>query len=110
MQESNQISEGMLVMLHVISKYIPSLNMSNVILICNQKKIATIKIHFKLFFSRFLQPNHCTHAIISLSRFEAALVYKLRIMSFKKVSSNTSRSAALAAAFLKKISYLFKRN
>jgi hypothetical protein len=38
-------------------------------------------------------------AIISHSRFEAALVYKPRILSLKKVSCNTSRSAASAAAF-----------
>ena len=35
-----------------------------------------------------------TRAILTRSRFEAALVYKPRILSLKKVSSNTSRSAA----------------
>ena len=55
MQESNQISEGMLVMLHVISKY--SLNMSNLILICNQKKCHNNDSFQTFFFSRFLQPN-----------------------------------------------------
>ena len=39
--------------------------------------------------------NHIyrTRAIISRSRFEAALVYKPRILSFKKESRNNGRSA-----------------
>ena len=35
-----------------------------------------------------------TRAIISRSRFEAALVYKPQILSFKKESRNNGRSAA----------------
>ena len=35
-----------------------------------------------------------SYTIISRSQFEAALVYKPRILGLKKVSCNTSRSAA----------------
>ena len=38
--------------------------------------------------------NYRTRVIISCSRFEAALVYKLRILSFKKESRNSGRSEA----------------
>jgi hypothetical protein len=38
--------------------------------------------------------NYRTRAIISHSRFEAALVYKPWILSFKKESRNNGRSAA----------------
>ena len=50
-QESDHISEYMLVMLHVISKY--SLNMSNVILICNPTKIFFCKIATEITFCIF---------------------------------------------------------
>ena len=36
---------------------------------------------------------------MSRSRFEAALIYKSRILSFKKESRNNGRSASLAAEF-----------
>ena len=53
-QESDHISEYMLVMLHVISKY--SLNMSNVILICNPTKIFFARLQLRLHFA-YLQAH-----------------------------------------------------
>jgi hypothetical protein len=42
----------------------------------------------------FITLGYRTRAIISRSRFEAALIYKTRILSFKKESRNNGRSAA----------------
>jgi hypothetical protein len=47
-----------------------------------------------LYFNTVLKTKYRTRAIISRSRFEAALVYKPRILSFKKELRNIGRSAA----------------
>jgi hypothetical protein len=47
---------------------------------------------FGLFHSKY--SKYSTRAIISRSRFEAALVYNQRILSFKKESRNNGPSAA----------------
>jgi hypothetical protein len=53
--------------------------------VCHQERFMIVPV---------IAPNYRTGTIISCSRYEATLVYKLRMLSFKKVSCNTSQPAA----------------